>query len=118
MNLSKALGPDCIRRIITAFYIRAFDDVIIGHLFVGKDRLKLTEAQIEFTSGLLGAGIPYTGRPLASVHEPLDLRGPHFDRRRILMMEVMTEEQVDQEIMHRWLEREDRLRGLILGQPG
>ncbi|MFK7872724.1 MAG: truncated hemoglobin [Oligoflexales bacterium] len=117
-NLYEKIGSKKLEDIIRHFYDNAFEDVMIGYFFTGKDKEKLIRHQIEFTSQLLGCtDINYQGQPLPQVHNKLaGLRKPHFDRRHLLLKEAMSAFQLPNEITEEWLTLERRLLPLILGR--
>ncbi|SMF54965.1 truncated hemoglobin [Pseudobacteriovorax antillogorgiicola] len=117
-SLYDRLGGDFLAAIITEFYDRAFKDPLIAHLFWGFDQKHLTEMQIQFASSMLGGPGPYRGKSLGQAHRQLKINQAHFGRRQVLMAEVLDEFQVDPDIKKQWLEREDRLKPLIVkGTP-
>src|SRR5215218_8047726 len=76
---------DC-ERLVRTFYARAFEDPVIGYLFVDVARLDLEAHVPQITSFwetvLLGAR-SYRGgafRPHAALHMKSPLRGGHFER--------------------------------------
>ena len=113
LSLYERIGPEVIRRSLTLFYERAFADGIIGHFFFGKDRLHITEMQIEFATAMLGGPRHYRGRPLAAAHAQLDIRRPHFMRRQTLLREVLDEVGVAPELRDAWLGLEEALRPVV-----
>jgi hemoglobin len=115
-SLYERIGDELIRKAITEFYRRAETDGIIGHFFFNKDVRDITEKQITFATAMLGGPRRYKGKPLGPAHANLDLRGPHFDRRQVLMAEVLTEMGVADELRDGWMELEERLRPLIVQQ--
>ncbi len=116
MTLFDAIGEDVVRRCVTIFYQRAFEDPIIGHFFFGLDHAALVEKQFLFTAVLLGSKrhTPIN-RPIGEVHLPLKIRTAHFNRRHVLMLEVLTEEEVQPAYREAWLAREARFRPQVVG---
>jgi len=113
VNLFEQIGAETIEKVITEFYIRAFDDGIIGHFFFEKDRLDITRKQIDFAVAMLGGPRLYSGKPLETAHEALNIRPPHFGRRQVLMANVLREVGVPEPAAAAWLELEERLKPLI-----
>jgi len=113
-QLYKEIGDDMIEQIITEFYQRAFNDVIIGHFFWGKNHDDLVEKQISFTKAMLGKDSSrYTGKPIKAVHAGLKIRKAHFDRRKVLLAETMDDMQLAKGHKIAWLTLEEKLRKLI-----
>lgn len=113
-SLYERIGAELIRQAITEFYRRVETDGIIGHFFFGKDIVDITAKQITFATAMLGGPREYKGQPLGKAHGALDLRGPHFDRRQVLMAEVLDEAGLSAELRDAWLALEEKLRPLIV----
>lgn len=113
MSLYDQIGEDSIRRALTNFYVKVFDDPMIGFFFFNHDRDHITSQQIDFVSGMLGGPRRYRGKPLPVAHYPLAIRPPHFARRQILLRETLSEVGVPSELIDQWLALEDELRPFI-----
>jgi truncated hemoglobin YjbI len=107
-------GEAGVRAILERLYDRAFEDPIIGFLFVGKDKARIVEEQVAFTAGLLDGPRCYKGRPLPEAHAHLPLLPGHFDRRHRLLEEVLDERRVHESVRRRWLDVDEGLRGSVL----
>lgn len=107
------IGADALRAVITDFYSRVFDDVMIGFLFIGKDRKRLIEKEVEFTSNFLGAEIQYTGRPMRAAHARVPIMGGHFDRRLQILKETLADHDVAAEVREVWIGHTVALRSLV-----
>jgi truncated hemoglobin YjbI len=117
-SLFERIGQEFIERAITEFYERAFDDVMIGHFFFGKDKATITRNQIDFTATFLGSNShKYKGKPLRSAHTQLPIRPVHFNRRHVLMAEVIDDCGLAADLRDSWLALENQLRPLII-DPG
>jgi len=114
MNLYKRIGEDNIKNVITEFYKQAFEDRFIGHFFFDKDRETLTQSQISFAIGMLGGPKNYVGQPLEKAHSEFSIRKAHFDRRQVIMREVMESAGLKKVDLEEWLLLEDNLRRLII----
>lgn len=104
------IGPDKLRAVIIDFYSRVFDDVMIGFLFIGKDRQRLIDKEFEFTANFLGADIRYTGRPIRAAHARSPIMGGHFDRRLQLIKETLADHAVDPDVTAAWIKHTEALR--------
>jgi hemoglobin len=113
MSVYDKIGPDKLRAVITDFYARLFDDVMIGFLFIGKDRKRLIEKEIELTARFLGADVRYTGRPLRAAHARVPIMGGHFDRRRQILEETLAAHDVDPEVRETWIRHTLALRDQV-----
>jgi hemoglobin len=108
------IGEDFIRKAIDEFYRRAFTDMIIGHFFFGKNHDELAAHQIDFTIAALGGPRRYAGRSISEAHGAHDIRRPHFDRRRMILREVLDELGLKPYLRDAWLAQEEAFRPLIV----
>lgn len=113
MTLYDKIGPDRLRAVITDFYARVFDDVMIGFLFAGKDRKRLIDKEFEFTAQFLGGDVRYTGRPMRAAHARVPIMGGHFDRRTRILEETLADHGVDQDVRESWLRHLEALRAQV-----
>lgn len=108
-------GEAALRRIIEDFTARVFDDVMIGFLFEGKPKRRITEMEYRFAAAHLGGPVVYTGRPIAEAHARSPILGGHFMRRRKILIDTLADHGVDEDIVARWLVEVDALREAVLG---
>ena len=116
-TLFDQLGEPALRAVITDFYQAVFADLMIGYLFVGKDRQRLIDREVEFTARLLGGRGPYQGRSMPAAHRGLGIMGGHFDRRMQLLREALDRHQVAAPIVDAWLSHAESLRSQITVDP-
>lgn len=112
-SLYDKIGEDLLRAVITDFYSRVFRDVMIGFLFIGKDRQQLIAREIEFTANFLGADIRYTGKPMREAHARSPIMGGHFDRRLQILKETLAAHEVDSEVREVWIRHTLALRAQV-----
>lgn len=117
MSVYDKIGPDALRAVITDFYRRLFDDVMIGFMFIGKDRRRLIEKEIELTARFLGADVRYTGRPIREAHARVPIMGGHFDRRSKILEETLAAHGVDPEVREVWMRHTHALREQVTADP-
>ena len=117
-TLFDRIGEAKLRALITDFYARVFDDIMIGFLFAGKDRQHLIDREYELAARMLGADIEYTGRPMRTAHANSPIMGGHFERRMQLMRDVMRAHAVDADIQTTWLAHQEALRSQITRDRG
>lgn len=111
----KEAEQEIIRDVIREFYQRAFADGIISHFFFGKNHDDLVRMQSHFTLNMLGYHKnPYPGRSLRQVHASLPLSDVHFDRRRVILENVLSESSLPLSVQLKWLSLEERLRPQIV----
>jgi truncated hemoglobin YjbI len=114
-SLYEQIGSEFIKRAITEFYERAFADVMIGHFFFKKDKADITAKQILFASSMLGAkDAKYTGKPLKLAHTGMIIRPVHFNRRQVLMGEVLDDLGLSPDLKAAWLSLENQLRSIVI----
>lgn len=113
-TLYDQIGEEFIRRAIIEFYKRAFADMMIGHFFFGKNHDELAAHQIDFTVAALGGPRRYSGRPVVEAHRSHNIRRPHFDRRRMILREVLDEFGLEPHLRDAWLAQEEAFRALIV----
>lgn len=110
VSLYHLIDEEQLRAVVADFYRRVFDDVMIGFLFIGKDRQRLIDKEYEFTARFLGAGTPYTGRTMREAHARSPIMGGHFDRRMTILRQTLADHQVHPQVARAWLEHQLRLR--------
>ena len=112
------IGEAKLRAVLTDFYARIFDDVMIGFLFAGKDRQHLIDREYEFTARLLGSDVPYRGRPMREAHAKSPIFGGHFERRMQLLRETLRDHAVDDDVQRVWIDHAFALRAQITPDRG
>lgn len=109
------LTSDLVKDIVRKFYDRAFLDPMISHFFFNLDHEYLIRMQTQFTLNMLGVEKkPYEGKPLKHAHSRLPLTNVHFNRRQVLMKEVLEESGISQQLQKTWIQLEERLRPVIV----
>lgn len=118
-TLFDKIGGDALRAVITEFYRRIFDDVMIGFMFQGKDRAHLIEREWELVAALLGApGVTYRGRPMPVAHARHTIFGGHFERRLQVLRETLADHHVDPAVQQAWIDHSLALRGQVTRDKG
>jgi hemoglobin len=115
----RKITGDELRAVLTEFYRRIFDDVMIGFMFAGKDRARLIDKEWELAAALLGApGVKYTGRPMPAAHAQHTIFGGHFERRLQILKNVMRDLAVDPEVQQVWIDHTNALRAQVTKDVG
>ena len=109
-------GAPVLRTIIEDFYARVFDDVMIGFMFKGRDRVRLSELEVQFTARALGENVVYEGRGMRHAHASLPILIGHFQRRYQILVETLADHGVDPDVRDAWLGHSRALQRAIL-QP-
>lgn len=106
-------GQAGAERALRAFLDRVFDDFIIGFLFVGKDKERILRHEVELASLHLGGPLGYTGRGIGQAHRPLRINRGQFRRRLAILRTVLQEQQVDEDIVQRWISHDQKLESVV-----
>ena len=114
-ELEELGGIEGLRSLMREFYDRVFADFMIGYLFVGQDKDRLIEREVEWSARLLGAPVEYKGRSMAEAHRRHPIRRGHFHRRNQILRTLLIERESPEPIRERWLAHNERLATAILG---
>ena len=112
----RAGGEQGIRAAVQPLYERLFADPMVGFLFAGHDLQRIVDQQVIFTSRMLGADVPYEGKPLPEAHQASPILPGHFDRRHWLLREVLLSRGMEESAREAWLRLDLALRPVILKQ--
>ena len=106
-------GEPALRAVIDDFVDRMFDDAMIGFFFARASRERIKKHEYQHAAELLGAPVAYEGRPLAQAHARHPIMGGHFDRRKQILKNTLTDHGVPDEVQQHWLDHVESLRALI-----
>ncbi|MDE0946816.1 MAG: group 1 truncated hemoglobin [Sphingobium sp.] len=98
-------GQEGIQRVVDGMVVRAYADPIIGEIFVGHDKVRLSRTLFEQFCYLLNAGCSYSGRDMASAHKDLGVQRKDMNRLVELLQEAMREEKIDFQAQNRFLSK-------------
>lgn len=108
-------GEEAVSRILLRFYERMASDTMLGFFFAGKNLEVIASKQKEFLLRAAGQKPSYSGRPPAQAHLLLPPILPgHFDRRILLLREILAEEGLTPEQSASWTEFEELFRDAIV----
>jgi truncated hemoglobin YjbI len=111
----EAIGGEAkVRAVLSLLYDKLFDDPMVGFLFEGRDKAHIIEQQVAFSCGFLGGPDRYLGKPLPEAHAHLPLLPGHFDRRHRLLEQVLSEQEVPEQVRRVWLRIDESLRPSVL----
>jgi hemoglobin len=116
-SLFDQVGAARLRAMVADFYERVFADVMIGFLFVGKDRAHLIEREWELAARMLGGDVAYAGRPLREAHRRSPILGGHFDRRLELWRQAMVDHDLPPAAQEVLLRHNRALRAQVTADP-
>ena len=111
-KLFSAIGSEqTLRSILLEFYQLMSRDLLIGYFFDGKSLEKIAENQKNFLLKAWGVTKSYSGLSPARAHDELPniLQG-HFDRRLILLNEVLDKYGVPASAIKTWIAFENSFR--------
>lgn len=106
-------GEPVLRRVVERFVDRLFEDVMIGFMFARASRERIKAMEYEFAAEHLGAGVEYSGRPLAVAHRAHRIFDGQFDRRLTILRETLTAFGVSERVREHWLGHTEALRAQI-----
>lgn len=107
-------GAQALNAILEKFYFRMSTDTMIGFFFAGHDLSHIARKQGEFI--LMAAGLidRFDGKGPSTAHAALPpiLKG-HFDRRLLMLRELLTEEQLAPDLIELWVSFEESFRQIV-----
>jgi len=98
-------GQDGIRRITARFADLIYADPVIGEIFQGHDKVRLSRTLFEQFCYILNAGCTYTGRDMVSAHKDLGVQHADMNRLVELLQQAMREEKVAFQAQNRFLSK-------------
>ncbi len=115
MSLYDDIGGEAgIRAVLRTLYDRLFDDVMVGFLFVGKDKEQLIERQLWFTAKFLGGPSRYEGKSIPDAHAALPILSGHFDRRHHMLRQALEAHAVPKHVADEWLRVDQSLKTAVI----
>ncbi len=108
-------GEPKVKQILRDFYQKMSQDILIGYFFDGKNIQAIADTQLQFLLFAAGLTSQYSGKLPTSAHleMPPILRG-HFDRRLILLQQILKENGLTEEDVETWIQFENAFRGVIV----
>ena len=116
MSLFERLGGEStLRTILTDFYQRVFDDVMIGYMFMGQDKARLIEREYEYTAQMLGSDVTYRGRTMSVAHKDHRIAKGHFERRFKILDDTLNDHGVPPDVRKHWMDHTRALANAVMG---
>lgn len=110
-------GEDAMWSLMSRFYDRLFDDLLIGFFFENSDKDRLIRSQIDYVHAHIGSRRgSYDGPSIRQAHADLPILKGHFDRRHQILTEVLEEFDVPQEVRRAWLGLDRAMREMVINQ--
>jgi len=107
-------GEPRLFELLEKFYQAISDDILIGFFFAGKDLKHIAKMQGEFILNSAGLSKGYAGKGPSTAHSALPpILSGHFDRRLVLLREVLTQEGLTSDQIDTWLHFEESFRKII-----
>lgn len=108
-----------IRTVSEELVAKMADDLMIGFFFAKVDLARLAELEHQHAARTLGFEVPYEGRPLEAAHFPRRIFGGQFDRRMVILRELLAKHAVPVELRDAWLAHAEaqRDRVVVRGAP-
>lgn len=112
-DLERIGGMEALAGLMRSFVARAAGDFVIGFRFAGKDLDRIAHFEAELAASHLGGGVPYSGRSIGQVHEPLRISRGQFHRRLAVLRTVLADHHVPQDIIERWIAHDAALEPVV-----
>jgi len=114
--LIESIGGEAgLQRILEVFYRRMHADPMLGYFFDGKDLPSISSKQAEFILMAAGLRSKFEGKGPASAHTALPpIYSGHFDRRLVLLKEVLEAEGLPIESIETWVRFEESFRAAVV----
>jgi hemoglobin len=109
-------GQAGIRRIVDRLVADAYKDRVIGEIFEGHDKVRLTRTLFEQFCAILNAGCTYSGRDMASSHKDLGVQQADMNRLVEILQRAMNAEGVPFAVQNRFLSKLAPMRRNVVGK--
>lgn len=96
-------GQAGIRRVVERLVADAAQDRIIGEIFAGHDKVRLTRTLFEQFCAILNAGCTYSGRDMVSSHRDLGVQRADMNRLVEILQDAMKSEGIPFAAQNRFL---------------
>lgn len=105
-----------IRAVSDELVARMSRDLMIGFFFAKVDLARLAELEYQHAARTLGFEVPYEGRPLEAAHFPRRIFGGQFDRRMVILRELLAKHAVPASLADAWLTHAEAQRDRIVAR--
>lgn len=108
-------GEGVLLSLLQKFYERMSDDILIGFFFDGKDLNHIANMQMQFILNAAGLIKTYAGKGPSTAHlELAPILSGHFDRRLVVLREVLSEAKLTSDQVDRWISFENLFREMVV----
>ena len=109
------LGTAKITLILETFYERMADDPMLMHFFIGKDLKHIAHQQAAFMMNAAGMTPSFQGRGPSTAHVNIaPIWQGHFDRRMVLLREVLENAQLAANLIQQWIDFERAFEKIVV----
>ena len=117
-NLVQSLGGEgVVVSIMERFYQVLGQDLMIGFFFTGHDLKEIAKKQAAFFLMAAGMVQNFVGKGPASAHHALPpILSGHFDRRLVILREVLQKEGLSDSQISTWVSFEESFRAVVVGK--
>jgi truncated hemoglobin YjbI len=115
-KLIQSIGGEAkLKSIMHDFYVQMEQDILIGFFFTGKDLVHISAMQASFIMNAAGLTSSFPGKGPATAHIALPpILSGHFDRRLVLLREVLIDHQLTDEQIQTWIDFEESFRSMVV----
>ncbi len=114
-DIEEEVGAEALLALVTDLYDRLYDDLLVGFFFLPFPKQRLIDHQLEYVRARLGPpGARYTGQSMLTAHERHPILPAHFDRRHVVLTEVLSDHGIPAHVRDAWLALDLSLRPLIV----
>ncbi len=93
-----------LHALMLKFYTVMAADPLLHHFFTGRDLAAIAAKQSEFILRAMGAVASYSGKPPATAHKELpSILSGHFNRRLVLLRNLLTKEGFSPPAVDTWI---------------
>lgn len=107
-------GEAGLRAIVDAFVERLLRDPMVGFFFAKVPARRLKALEYAYAADHLGGPKSYRGRPLDEAHRAHPISLGHYQRRRLLLAQVLAEHHVPLADARAWIAHQDAHKFLVV----
>lgn len=108
-------GESVLFSILREFYQRMSEDILIGFFFDGRDLDRISHMQGEFILNAAGLRSKFEGKGPSTAHIALPpILAGHFDRRLVILREVLMDRGLKPSLVEFWISFEDSFRKIVV----
>jgi len=115
-DLIQKLGGEVVFvTLMERFYQAMGQDLMIGFFFSGRDLKTIAQKQASFFLMAAGLNPGFSGKGPSTAHQALPpILSGHFDRRLMILRQVLESEGVSEQQISRWVRFEESFRAVVV----